>query len=298
MTHRSVPAADRNGGRNGLGMLDSPPTRREMAIVVPACERDRMLAWSETSTDRGPLPLDRIFQPAAESVAAPEKSWDSYWETLPCRIDLHRLEADDFVSRLATSVALNPTLKVLDFGSGFGLVAAALAPLVGTVWAWDSSPMMRAWTLRNAACPNIHVLNDPDPGACGRLPAYDLIVVNSVLQYVPPVERRAWLPIWRRLLAPNGGIVLSDLVPHDQSMRRDLVDLCRFYVQRGRLTRALVGRCGDAVRYWRARRARPLTRISRDELCSEAAAAGLRATFLDGSLTHRSHRDAALLHPR
>jgi SAM-dependent methyltransferase len=77
--------------------------------------------------------------------------WQAYWETLPFRAELCRFEAGDFLARLAAVVALQRDWRVLDFGCGFGVVAALVAPSVREVCAWDPSPSMRAWAQRNAA---------------------------------------------------------------------------------------------------------------------------------------------------
>src|SRR5882672_1662896 len=66
--------------------------------------------------------------------------WERYWETLPFRAQLCRFEAEDFVARLATAVALRRDWRLLDFGCGFGMITALLAPSVREVRAWDPSP--------------------------------------------------------------------------------------------------------------------------------------------------------------
>ena len=131
------------------------------------------------------------------------------------------------------------------------------------------------------------VIGDAEP--------YDLIVVNSVIQYMSARERRLWLCRWRDLLAPGGRIVLSDLVSPRHHVWDDAVSLCRFYAQHGRLTDALRQRFRDLGLYSRARRMCRLSSVGREELRRDAAAAGLAMQLLATNLTYRTHRTAALL---
>lgn len=230
------------------------------------------------------------------ATAAPADAWEAYWATLPCRQDLCRLDADDFLRRLTAVVPLRSSWRVLDFGCGFGFVAAALAPMVAAVDAWDASPTMRAWTeVNTGAAPHVRVLAPFDDGLRGAIGVYDLILVNSVLQYVPVRERITWLRAWRRALRADGRVVLSDLVRPSPSLWQDLAAAWRFYGRHGRLARMLRERAGDLRRYCRARRARPLVPVSPDDLRRQAAAAGFRLAMLPHSLTYRPHRDAAIL---
>jgi SAM-dependent methyltransferase len=223
--------------------------------------------------------------------------WRAYWDTLPFRADLCRLEAEDFVARLAPVIALQRDWRVLDFGCGFGMVTALLARSVAEICAWDPSASMRSWTQHNAGdFPTVRiVLATSDPRLCGGAETFDLIIVNSVIQYMSARERRAWLLHWRALLAPHGRIVLSDLMSPRHSVWHDVVSLCRFYRRHHQLGHALRHRLGDVGRYWRARRVRRLSCVGREELRRDAAAAGLAVEFLDASLTYRAHRGAALL---
>jgi protein-L-isoaspartate O-methyltransferase len=121
--------------------------------------------------------------------------WSTYWNTLPFRAELCRLEAEDFGARLATVVALQPKWRVLDFGCGFGTITALLARAVGEVCAWDPSPSMRAWAQRNAGDrANVQIVEaSSDRRLVGDAEPYDLIVVNSVIQYMSARDRRLWL---------------------------------------------------------------------------------------------------------
>jgi trans-aconitate methyltransferase len=235
---------------------------------------------------------------AAGQIAPVACAWDAYWESLPCRHALFTSEARDYVDRLAAVVPLDTDLQVLDFGCGSGLAAALLATRVGAIAAWDRSPAMRRLAARHlhgvANAAMVDLTSDGPPAAA----RYDLILVNSVLQYMRPAQVAVWLPLWRSLLARSGQVVVSDIVP-DASGRferlREAVDVLAFHARRGALCRAASERLSDLGRYWRAARAEPLTRFDRDTLYRIATAAGFRAEFLPGSLTCRPRRLTMLL---
>jgi SAM-dependent methyltransferase len=231
--------------------------------------------------------------PAAPQLPSP---WSDYWARLTCHHDVFASEAAFFVSRMLRVLGDTSAAAVLDVGCGFGLTAAALAPHVRSIVLWDTSPAMRRHARAHvAAVPNARVATAPPRDAC-----FDLIVLNSVVQYMAPAERRAWLAYARETVTPTGSVVVSD-VPRDPSLRargREIFELARFHRSRGRLVRVLRERAADAIAYWRAVRAAPLVPLDRATLEREAGDADLAVTMLSDSLTCRRHRLAAMLRPR
>jgi SAM-dependent methyltransferase len=224
--------------------------------------------------------------------------WQAYWATLPFRPELGIVEAAELVRRLATVLPLDRRARVLDFGCGFGFVAAALAPHVGAVDAWDPLPSMRRWTRAvTGALPNVRTLAPADAARFPELPVYDAVIVNSVLQYVGNDERRRLLHAWHGALRPEGRLVLSDLVAVTHALWRDVVPMARFYARRRCLMRFIRERCTDLRHYWTAERAAPLVRVGESVLRRDAAVAGFEIEMLPASLTHRPRRGAAILRP-
>lgn len=122
----------------------------------------------------------------------------------------------------------------------------------------------------------------------------DLILANSVAQFMTADEFRGWLLRWRHMLAPTGSIVVSDLVPPDYPAFADLLTLLRFSTSRGFLGRALFDAARVMPLYWRTRKARPLLRTSRDELMAWGAEAGLTIREFPPNLTCFRHRITAV----
>ncbi len=238
---------------------------------------------------------------ASTVVADDSSAWDAYWAALPCRHVLFTTEARHYVDRLADVVPLTPSVRVLDFGCGVGLAAALLAARVGSVTAWDRSAAMRRLAARHLRGIGNAELRDPAGEDGAALDRWDLVLVNSVLQYMRPVQAAEWLPRWRAWLAPAGRLVVSDVVTDGGGRGerfREAIDVLVFHARHGGLRRAAYERLSDVVRYWRAARAAPLTRFDRDTLTRIAAAAGLRAEILPRNLTCRPRRLAAVLTAR
>jgi ArsR family transcriptional regulator len=111
---------------------------------------------------------------------------------------------------------LDPDLVVGDLGCGTGIVSALLAPNVAQVIAVDASDvMLAAARVRVSAMPNVDIRH----GDLEALPiadgALDLALLTLVLHFTAdPLRaiREAY-----RALAPNGRLVVMDMMPHDRS---------------------------------------------------------------------------------
>jgi SAM-dependent methyltransferase len=201
--------------------------------------------------------------------------WESYWERLNDRQQLFREQSDEYFRNLDAT---------------FGL-----APRVGELFLWDASANMRRRARLNVAGHrNVRFLDFFDPKSLPDELQFELILVNSVVQYMTLDEFSAWLLRWRDMLAPGGRIVVSDLIPPDYPAFRDIRDLLRFSARRGFLVRAIWQAFSELGRYWGVRRVRPLSRIGREELSQWAKDAGLTVSYLPANLTHFKKRLTAI----
>ena len=124
---------------------------------------------------------------------------------------------------------------------------------------------------------------------------FDLILVNSVVQYMTSAEFDVWFARWRDLLVEPGRLVLSDLLPLAHDTWLDIIDILRFSGRRRILLRTIREAIVEVRRYCRTRAVQPLVHIGRDDLCRRAGAAGFAVAFTDRNLTHLTHRTTALL---
>ena len=220
-------------------------------------------------------------------------AWDDYWETIGTESWLYREQSELYVRKLAAAIPLRPDMRVLDFGCGFGFVAELLADRVGEILVWDAAKNMRCHTAaRLALHHNCHPLDLRDPTTAPPL-RIDAILVNSVVQYMSRERFAEWLRIWRSWLAPGAAILVSDLVPPNHRVYRDVIDLLRFSFNRGKFQRTLRQILRELGSYGRKRQNAPLASYTTDDLQQLAAGAGLKLDILPGNLTHFVGRTTA-----
>lgn len=234
-----------------------------------------------------------------KTIMHPEKSsrnaWTSFWEELPARQDLYRVQSREYVRNLLGVVPMTPDSRILDFGCGFGYVAEQLSPRVAEVFVWDSSDnMCRQAMSRLTRLDNVAYLDLSAPSRSPGNPRLDFILVNSVIQYMTPDDFSMWLANWSQMLTPAGRIVISDVIPPGYNLRTDLLSLLSFSARRGMLFRAVFQASRDILHYARARQTQPLTCFSRDDLACHGEVAGLSVQFLPRNLTHFGNRITAV----
>jgi SAM-dependent methyltransferase len=184
-----------------------------------------------------------------------------------------RMVADDILSLMPASDA-----AVLDFGCGDALDAARVGARVGGLYLYDAAEEVRGRLARRFGDePTIHIL---DEEALRAMPAasLDLIVVNSVLQYVTPAEFEGLLADWRRLLKPSGNLVLADVIPPDDTMLADTLALLRFAWREGFLLAAINGLVATAFSdYPKLRRKLELSTYTEVQMLAKLKDAGFTA---------------------
>lgn len=229
-------------------------------------------------------------------------AWATFFDRLRPDSPLYREQSSVYVDALTAAIDVRRTDRVLDFGCGFGFVARLLAPHVSEFWFWDASENMRAEARRNTAdLPNARLCEVPAAlsGDGDRIvwqgPSFDLILVNSVVQYMAREELWAWLGRWAAMLARDGKLVLSDLIPPNHGSASDVADLLRLGARNGSTLRAAADAVGGFRNYWRTSRSVPLLRLDRGELGRQANASNLDVVVLPANLTHLRKRWSAVL---
>jgi len=158
------------------------------------------------------------------------------WDEHPTRVQL----AQDVASAIARAVPLGPTMDVLDFGCGTGIVTLQLAPSVGFVTGVDSSQgMLEVLNAkidrqghRNVTTRRLH----PGDDLAG---AYDLIVSSMTLHHIEDID--ALLTQFFRSLKAPGWLCVADLDPEQGEFHEDNTGVFHFGFERAALRRALVG---------------------------------------------------------
>ncbi|RFB80688.1 class I SAM-dependent methyltransferase [Methylovirgula sp. 4M-Z18] len=131
--------------------------------------------------------------------------------------------------------------RVLDYGCGEALGAAIVAAKAARLYLYDSAPNVQG-KLRGqfAATANVTILSDSDLAA---LPAQslDIVIANSLLQYLRRDEFGQLLDYWHNALGQGGQLILADVIPPDASAILDVQALLGFAWQGGFFAAACKG---------------------------------------------------------
>src|SRR5262245_55186479 len=179
--------------------------------------------------------------------------WRSFWDSAHS-IYVNDRHKDVHYRAIAEQVAEfvpGPHTRALDFGCGEALHADLVAAVAAEVMLSDAAPTVRAaMAQRFAANPRIKVLAPED---VEKLPdkGLDLIIVNSVVQYLTAAELERLLALWRRLLAQDGVLIVADVIPPDVGALSDVLALLKLAAANGFLIGALAGLARTAVSPYR-----------------------------------------------
>jgi SAM-dependent methyltransferase len=201
--------------------------------------------------------------------------------------DLHfQLVARDIVGYISS-----PDAVVLDYACGEALSAARVAEACGKLYLAEPAPGVRGRLIARFA-PNtkIRVRSLDDLRKMGEK-SVDLVVMNSVAQYMRPNELDAALAVVRRLLRPGGRLVLGDILCPNVGMGRDVIALLRFAAHHGFLKDALIGLISTALSDYRHLRSRVgLQRYSETEMIAKLKVAGFAASRAHQNIGHNPWR--------
>lgn len=134
------------------------------------------------------------------------------WDTDPAKVE----RAAAVARCIAASVPLDPSMRVLEYGAGTGLVTQALRDAVGPVTLADTSAGMRevlhakidAGALVGARVWELDLATEPAPDE-----RFDLIFTVMTLHHIRDLP--AVLTSFADLLAPGGHLCIADLEKED-----------------------------------------------------------------------------------
>ena len=185
-------------------------------------------------------------------------SWRDYWNSdTPIYVNerhrqLHyRRIATDLVA-LIDEIGPQGKPVVLDYGCGEALEADQVAKRCEILLLADAaSTVVDHLQARFAGTPRIRVLH-ADHVETLRDASLDIVVVNSVIQYVARAEFDRLLSVCRAKLKPQGALALADVIPRSVGpVKQTLRRLLRFAAQHGFLVAALTGLVRTALSDYR-----------------------------------------------
>jgi len=219
--------------------------------------------------------------------------WRSFWDSAHSiyvnarHKDVHYREIADQIAGFVPG----PGARVLDYGSGEAIHADRVAAVATQVLLCDQAPSVRAAiAARFAADPRLRALS---PEEVEKLPdrSLDLIVSNSMTQYLSAAELDRVLGLWHRLLAPAGALIVADVIPPDTGALTDVMALLRYAAANGFLAAALGGLVRTAMSpYSRLRSRIGVTRYTQSEFMLKLRSAGFAAERLTRNLEHNAAR--------
>ena len=229
------------------------------------------------------------------------ENWISFWNTQHSiyvnarHLDLHYRDVAERLLQLSPK----PTDNVLDFGCGEATHADLVAARVGQLWLCEAAERVRDHLrARFGQTANMKVIGSDEhrnlaPGT------FDLIVANSVAQYLTRDELDALLRAWRRLLKPDGRLIIADVVPPGVSPISDALALLRYAWSNGFLVAAFAGLVRTTLSPYRRIRARlGITTYTEPEITERISAAGFSVERLPFNFEHQPARNSFVAKPR
>jgi SAM-dependent methyltransferase len=194
--------------------------------------------------------------------------------------------ATDLISHIPA-----PDAVVLDHGCGEALDAGRIAGACSKLYLCEAAPNVRE-KLRAmlGGKANVAVVS---PEEVEALPEgdLDLVVANSLIQYLSREELIALLALWLRKLKPGGKLVVADVIPPDVSPLTDASQLLAFAWRGGFLGAALAGLTRTAFSDYRKLRAQyGLSTYRADEITALMSQAGYTPVTRSTNFGHNPHR--------
>jgi ubiquinone/menaquinone biosynthesis C-methylase UbiE len=211
---------------------------------------------------------------------------------------LHRDLHFQIIARDIIGYITSPGATVLDYACGEALSASQVAAACGKLILAEPAPGVRGRLIARFA-PNTKIrVRSLDDVRNMTEQSVDLVVMNSVVQYMTAEELDSALAVVRRLLKPSGRLVLGDILRPEVGMGRDVMALLRFGARHGFLRDALIGLISTALSDYRQLRTRiGLQRYSQSEIAAKLAAAGFTAQRAKLNIGHNRWRMTFVARP-
>jgi SAM-dependent methyltransferase len=228
-------------------------------------------------------------------------TWREFWnQDTPISVKArHKAVHYELIARQMADALPDDQPAVLDFGCGEALSARHVAERCRVLHLCDGASLVRTrLTQQFGLLGNVVVIA---PEQLGEIPAgsLDLIVVNSVLQYLSRADLDGLLAMWRDLLKPGGQLLIADVVPPDVGPLTDVMALLRLAAGNGFLIASLGGLVRTFFSDYRKKRAAlGLAHYSEADMLALLSAAGYGARRRSTNLGHNQARMAFIAVPR
>jgi ubiquinone/menaquinone biosynthesis C-methylase UbiE len=204
---------------------------------------------------------------------------------------LHRDLHFQIIARDIIGYISSPDAVVLDYACGEALSAARVADACAKLYLAEPAPGVRGRLIARFA-PNTKIrVRSLDDLRNMDEKSIDLVIMNSVAQYMTPEELDSAFAVIGRLLKPSGRLVVGDILRPEVGMARDVLALLKFAGSHGFLTDALYGLASTALSDYRQLRTRVgLQRYSESEMIAKLDRAGFTASRAHNNIGHNPWR--------
>jgi SAM-dependent methyltransferase len=226
------------------------------------------------------------------------QSWLSYWDA-PNKSyvsERHKQAHYDVLFEGARPyLPPGPGKVVLDWGCGDALAAERMAAICGNMFLYDAAISTRARLQRRYADhPGIRVIDDAGLDALSD-GSVDLIVVNSVVQYLTEDEFGMALARFHGALKPGGSFLLGDVIDPATPMARHVATFLGFALRRGFLLSAAAGLVSSFTsRYRTLQKDVGLKSYTQAQMLTTLAQRGFVAERLARNIAVSPHRSSYL----
>ncbi len=203
----------------------------------------------------------------------------------------HRALHFDLIGKDIVALIPSRDAQVLDYGCGEAGSAEAVAARCGQLYLYDTAPSVRD-KLRTAygQAANIHVLGDEQLDILAEH-SLDMIVINSVIQYLSHGEFETALRLCHRKLKPTGKLIVGDVIPKESDAIADTKALLGFAWKGGFLLAAGWGLVATFFSdYRKLRSSIGLTRYAPQDVITLMAANGFEARRDRHNIGHNQNR--------
>lgn len=223
-------------------------------------------------------------------------SWRDYWNgDTPIYVSerhklLHYAALARDIEGLIDELSPGRPPVLLDYGCGDALSAARIAGRCSRLILSDGAPNVRQRLSERLEGTGVVILS---PEEVTELPeaSLDIVLVNSLAQYLVKTELARLLDLFRGKLKGDGRLVLADIIPPDVSAAADAAALLAFAGRGGFLTAATLGLARTALSdYRRTRAALGLTHYDEGEMLDLLVQHGFSALRRAQNLGHNPRR--------
>lgn len=170
-------------------------------------------------------------------------NWREFWNrenSIYVNARHRALHYDGIAKGIAAHIE-DPSWAVLDHGSGEAPSADLVARRCARLYLYDSAPNVQAkQRLQFSRNAKITVLDNFALEELGD-DSLDLVVANSLIQYLARDEFEALLSFWHRKLKAGGKLVVADVIPVGATAQDDIRALLAFALRGGFFFAACAG---------------------------------------------------------